>query len=250
MEMKLLMCSQIATEGVNLSTAIKKPTITALICTLNEEKNLPHVLPRIPKIVNEILIIDGHSKDKTVEIAKSLCPDVRILYQPGKGKGDALRFGIEQSKGDIIVMLDADGSMEPAEIESFIQPLLNGFDYVKGSRFMVGGGTKDMSRHRVFGNWVFTTLTNIFYGAKYTDLCYGYNAFYKNKFTGCITIEGDGFEIETEMNIKAWKNGLKVIEVPSYESERLHGVGNLRSFGDGKRILLTIMKMLFQEKAV
>jgi len=180
----------------------EKPSITLLLCTLNEEKNLPYVLPRIPKYIDEVLIVDGHSKDNTVSIARKLYPKVCVLYQPGRGKGDALRYGIEKAKGDIIVMLDADGSMDINEIPRFVEPLLNGYDFVKGSRFLSGGGTADMTRHRVFGNWVFTTLTNIFHGCKYTDLCYGYNAFWKQAFTNSVKFKGNGFEVETEINIK------------------------------------------------
>ncbi|MFZ5645019.1 MAG: glycosyltransferase family 2 protein [Bacillota bacterium] len=225
---------------------LKGHKITILLCTLNEEKNLPHVLPRLPSFAHEVLIVDGHSTDNTVKLAKKLLPKACVIFQPGRGKGDALRYGIKKAKGDIIVMLDADGSMAPEEIPRFITPLLDGCDFVKGSRFLSGGGTVDMSRHRVFGNWVFTTLTNVFYRSNYTDLCYGYNAFYKEKFLKNIDIEGNGFEIETEMNIKAWKSKLKVAEVPSFEDRRIHGEGNLRSFGDGKRILITILKMLFK----
>lgn len=221
-----------------------KSMITVLFCTLNEEKNLPYVLARIPDLVDEILIIDGHSQDNTIEVAKTLCPHARILQQPGRGKGDALRFGIKEATGDIIVMLDADGSMAPEEIPSFIEPLLNGYDFVKGSRFLHGAGTADMPAHRIFGNWVFTTLTNILHGCPYTDLCYGYNAFWKRIFK-IVEFKADGFEIETEINIKIRKAGLKVVEVPSYEAMRLNGQGNLRSFKDGWRILKTIFKEFF-----
>ncbi|MFX4262557.1 glycosyltransferase family 2 protein [Pelotomaculum propionicicum] len=220
-----------------------KVKITALLCTLNEEKNLPYVLPRLPKDIDEILIVDGRSRDKTVEAAKKLCPRARVVFQPGKGKGDALRYGIRRARGDIIVMLDADGSMAPEEIPRFVQPLLEGYDFVKGSRFLPGGGTSDMPKHRVFGNWVFTTLTNIFHRTKYTDLCYGYNAFWKKAFKK-VFFKGNGFEVETEINIKINKAGLKVIEVPSFETERLNGEGKLHSLKDGYRILSTIFKEL------
>lgn len=220
------------------------PKITVLLCTLNEEKNLPHVLPRIPPEVHEVLIVDGHSKDETVRVAKKLVPGARILFQPGKGKGDALRYGIKKATGDIIVMLDADGSMAPEEIPKFVEPLLNGYDFVKGSRFLPGGGTADMSRHRVFGNWVFTTLTNIFHRCRYTDLCYGYNAFWKKAFDK-INFKGNGFEVETEINIKIRKAGLKVAEVPSFEAERINGDGKLHSLKDGWRILSTIFREVF-----
>ena len=222
-----------------------KPKISVLFCALNEEKNLPLVLPYIPDYIDEVVIIDGHSKDNTVSLAKKLYPKAKIFYQPGKGKGDALRSGIEKATGDIIVMLDADGSMAMEEIPSFIEPLLKGNDFVKGSRFLPSGGTADMSLHRIFGNWVFTTLTNIFYGCRYTDLCYGYNAFWKESFRK-ITFKGNGFEVETEINIKIRKAGLKVVEVPSYEDSRKNGVGNLHSFKDGWRILKTIFSELWQ----
>jgi len=217
------------------------PSITVLLCTLNEEKNLPHVLPHIPDYIDEVLIVDGRSKDNTVSIAKKLCPNIRVLYQPGRGKGDALRYGIREAKGDIIVMLDADGSMAPEEIPRFVALLLNGYDFVKGSRFMSGGGTADMPTHRKFGNWVFTTLTNLFHRCRYTDLCYGYNAFWKKSFEK-VMFKGNGFEVETEINIKIRKAGLKVTEVPSYEAQRLNGNGNLHSLKDGWRILTTIFK--------
>jgi len=217
------------------------PSITVLLCTLNEEKNLPQVLPRIPDYIDEVLIVDGHSKDNTVSIAKKLYPNIRVLYQPGRGKGDALRYGIREAKSDIIVMLDADGSMAPEEIPRFVALLLNGYDFVKGSRFMSGGGTTDMSTHRKFGNWVFVTLTNLFHRCRYTDLCYGYNAFWKKSFEK-VMFKGDGFEVETEINIKIRKVGLKVTEAPSYEAQRLNGNGNLHSLKDGWRILTTIFK--------
>lgn len=215
--------------------------ITVLLCTLNEEKNLPYVLPRLPGFITEVLIVDGYSKDHTVKKARELYPEARIIYQPGKGKGDALRHGIREARGDIIVMLDADGSMAPEEIPRFIEPLLRGYDFVKGSRFLPGGGTTDMSKHRVFGNWVFTTLTNIFHRCNYTDLCYGYNAFWKKSFQK-VMFKGNGFEVETEINIKIRKAGLKVAEVPSFEAERINGEGKLHSLKDGWRILTTIFR--------
>lgn len=217
------------------------PKITALLCTLNEERNLPYVLPKIPSDVYEVLIVDGNSKDNTIKVVKQLLPSARILFQPGRGKGDALRYGIREAKGDIIVMLDADGSMAPEEIPLFVEPLLKGYDFVKGSRFLPGGGTSDMSMHRIFGNWVFTTLTNILHRCRYTDLCYGYNAFWKKAFDA-VNFNGNGFEVETEINIRIRKAGLKVAEVPSFETERINGVGNLHSLKDGWRILTTIFK--------
>ena len=146
------------------------PSITVLICTLNEEQNIAHVLTRIPSSVSEILIVDGHSTDRTIERIRELAPRARVIYQQGKGKGDAIRCGVREARGEIIVTLDADGSMDPAEITRFVQALLQGYDFAKGSRFLPGGGTDDMPRHRRFGNWCFTVLTNLLYGTKYSDI--------------------------------------------------------------------------------
>ena len=217
----------------------KRPTVTALICTLNEEENLPHVLPRLPAWIDEVLIVDGHSSDRTVERALELRPDARIIYQPGKGKGDALRYGIQEARHDIVVTLDADGSMDMAETASFVRPLLEGYDFVKGSRFLPDGGTSDMPSFRRFGNWVFTSLVNLFFKAKYTDLCYGYNAFWRKALDG-VELRSNGFDVETELNIKVWQKGLRVTEVPSHEQARRFGKGKLSSYKDGAKILRTI----------
>jgi len=77
--------------------------------TLNEAENLPHVFRRLPKGLHEVIVIDGHSTDDTVDVARQLRPDVRIVHQAGRGKGDALASGFSACTGDIIVMLDADG---------------------------------------------------------------------------------------------------------------------------------------------
>ncbi len=219
------------------------PKISVVIPAKNEEKNLPYVLLRIPE-VHEVLLVDGLSTDRTNELAKELCPSIRIVKQDGRGKGNAIRCGVKAAKGDIIVMIDADGSMDPAEIPSFVAPLLKGYDFTKGSRFIKGGGTTDMPLQRKFGNWVFVTLVNLLYRGRYTDLCYGYNAFWKDAYDQ-LSIVSDGFEIETELNVKALKNNLKVTEVPSFEKPRISGAGNLRAFQDGKRIIKAIFKLRF-----
>jgi glycosyltransferase involved in cell wall biosynthesis len=223
-----------------------RPRVSVIICTRNEAENLPLVLPGVQNGVDEVLLVDAHSQDGTEEAARKLCPDIRIVYQPGKGKGDALRYGFEQATGDIIVTLDADGSMDPKEISSFVTPLMDGYDFVKGSRFIKGGGTSDMPRHRIIGNRFFVILTNMLYSTRYTDLAYGYNSVKKSALKA-ITLTSDGFEIETELNIKAAKAGLKVKEVPSIEAKRLSGKGGLRSLPDGWRILQTILRERFRD---
>lgn len=195
------------------------PSVTILICALNEEENLPQVLPKIPNWVSEVLLVDGHSKDKTVEVAQQLCPVIHIISQPGKGKGDALKYGVAQASGEIIVTLDADGQTSPEDIDRFIEPLIKGYDLVKGSR-LVHGKPVSMSRFRWVGNKVLAITSNVLFGTKYTDICSGYNAFRKSAFLS-LNLTCDGFEMEQQMLVKAKKAGLKVAEVSHQDHGRL-----------------------------
>ncbi len=224
-----------------------KPRITLVIPTLNEAENLPYVLPFVPEMVDEVLLVDGHSTDDTIEVARRLCPDIRVVMQEGRGKGSALRTGFKAATGDIIVMLDADGSTDPREIPVYVGALLSGADFVKGSRFMQGGGTADMPFHRRMGNWGFVTLVRILFGGHYTDLCYGYSAFWSD-VVPMLELDGSGFEIETMMNIRALCNDLKVAEVPSFEAPRVFGTGRLRTIPDGWRVLKTIFREFRQKR--
>jgi glycosyltransferase involved in cell wall biosynthesis len=218
-----------------------RPTVSVVIPTLNEELNLPYVLPKISAWIDEIVIVDGHSTDRTLDIAVELLPDVKIVHQPGKGKGDALRAGFEAARGDVIVMLDADGSTDPGEIPSFVGALASGADFVKGTRFAQGAGTADMSIGRRLGNLGFVWTVRILFGGRFSDLCYGYIAFWK-RVLPLLELDSDGFEIETQMNLQALRAGLKVVEVPSYERPRIHGTSNLRTFPDGWRVAKTILR--------
>jgi glycosyltransferase involved in cell wall biosynthesis len=220
------------------------PRVTAVIPALNEAGNLAHVLPYIPADVDDVILVDGRSTDDTVEVARMLMPGIRVVTQLGRGKGAALRTGFAAARGQIIVMLDADGSTDPREIPAFVAALTSGADFVKGSRFLKGGGTADMPIHRKMGNWGFVTLVRLLFGGRYTDLCYGYNAFWADALP-CLQLDGDGFEIETIMNIRALRAGLRVVEVPSFEHRRVVGVGRLRTIPDGWRVLKAIFRERF-----
>jgi len=213
--------------------------VSVVVPALNEAENLPHVLPRIPSWVHEVILVDGYSTDGTIEVARNLWPEIRVVPQDGRGKGAALRTGFQAATGDIIVMLDADGSTDPAEIPVFVGALLAGADFVKGSRFLQGGGTADMSFHRRMGNWGFILLVRLLFGGYYSDLCYGYNAFWTDAVR-ILEPDGDGFEIETILNVRALRKGLKVAEVPSFEAPRVYGTSRLRTIPDGWRVLKTI----------
>jgi glycosyltransferase involved in cell wall biosynthesis len=222
------------------------PRVSVVIPTLNEEKNLRFVLPYIPDWVYEVIIVDGHSTDFTREVACAMRSDIRIVEAKARGKGVALCAGFDAAEGDIIVMMDADGSMNPQEMDLFVGALRSGADYVKGSRFIQGGGTSDMTFIRKMGNYALTMAVKLLYGGQYTDLCYGYNAFWKRALY-VLEPECTGFEIETLMNIRALRSNLKVTEVPSYESDRVHGLSNLKPFRDGWRVLKTILRERWSE---
>jgi glycosyltransferase involved in cell wall biosynthesis len=213
--------------------------VSVVIPTLNEAKNLPHVLVRLPRGLHELIVVDGHSTDETVAVARRLRPDARIVLQPGRGKGNAFAAGFATCTGDVVVTLDADGSADALEIPRFVAALINGADFVKGSRFAQGGGSSDITLLRRLGNRGLVGLVNALYRTRYTDLCYGFNAFWAS----CIPylrVDCDGFEIETLMNVRIAKAGLVVHEVPSRERDRIFGSSNLNAARDGSRVLAAI----------
>ena len=215
-------------------------SVSVVIAAMNEAENLPHVFARLPEGLHEVILVDGHSVDDTVAVARSLRPDVRILWQTGRGKGNALADGFAVCTGEVIVAMDADGSTDAAEIPRFVAALCNGADFVKGSRFAQGGSSADITRARAVGNHVLNAFVNALYGTHYTDLCYGYNAFWA-RCLPYMHVDCDGFEVETLINVRIAKAGLVVHEVPSFEHARLHGVSNLHAVRDGSRVLRTIV---------
>jgi glycosyltransferase involved in cell wall biosynthesis len=217
------------------------PSVSVVVPAMNEARNLAHVFASIPAWVDEVVLVDGRSTDDTVAEARRLLPDVRVVTQQGRGKGDALRAGFAAANSDIIVMIDADGSTDGAEITRFVAALLSGADYVKGSRFASGGGSDDITPMRRFGNLVLSGLVNLLFGTRYTDLCYGYNAFWARHLEA-LDLDCEGFEVETVMNIRAACAGLRVHEVPSHEYSRIHGISNLHVVRDGWRIAKVIAR--------
>lgn len=218
-----------------------RASISVIIPTLNEAMNLPWVLRRMPSYVDEVVIVDGRSEDHTVDVARALRVDVVVVAEHRKGKGVAVRAGFAAASGDIIVMLDADGSMDPQEIGWFVSPLQHDYDFVKGSRYVTGGGSEDLTFLRSAGNRALTVLANTVLHSNYSDLCYGYIAF-RRECLEVLQLESDGFEIETELIVRAARAGLRIAEVPSNELDRISGVSHLQTFRDGWRVLGTLAR--------
>lgn len=233
---------------------LRSPRVSVVVPTRNEASNLPLVFSRLPGDLFEVLVVDGHSTDGTIDVARTLLPEVRIVDQQGRGKGDALALGFAEARGDIVVTLDADGSADAAEIPRFVAALVAGADFAKGSRFLHGGGSCDITFTRKLGNRALCAIANHAYGARFTDLCYGFNAFWLDCLdhlgsawpwfgAGDRPAEfGTGFEVETVINLRSVKGGLVVWEVPSYECRRLHGASNLHAVRDGLRIVRTLWR--------
>ena len=223
------------------SEARTRPTVSAVVPALNEGRCIGWVLERVPACVDEILVVDGRSTDDTIEAALRARPDTRVVHEPRPGKGRALRTGFEHSSGDYVVMLDADGSMEPREVTRYVGLLDRGYDLVKGSRFAAGGGTSDISRLRAVGNLALLGVANRMYRASFTELCYGYMAF-RRAVLPQLRLSAEGFEIETQIVAHALRAGLRIAEVPSFEAERRAGESNLRTFRDGSRVLGELLR--------
>jgi glycosyltransferase involved in cell wall biosynthesis len=237
-----------------------------VVPALNEARNLPWVLHRLPQGLHEVVLVDGGSTDGTVEVAKEHRPGIRVVGQHAPGKGAALAAGLTAATGDIVVMIDADGSMDPREIPAFVGSLVAGADLVKGSRYVAGAKSHDLTFLRNFGNKVLSITANLLHRQRWSELCYGYAAMWVDILDRMEIAElargneaelvqlrakqgpkrpiayGHGFEIEALLFCRAARNGLRVVEVASNEYERRHGESNLVTFRDGFRVLGAVFR--------
>jgi glycosyltransferase involved in cell wall biosynthesis len=231
----------------------RDPRVSVVIPARNEARNLEIILPMLPPVY-EVILVDGNSVDDTIATAQRLMPTIKVVQQTRKGKGNALACGFEAVTGDVVVMFDADCSADAAEIPRFVQALTDGADVAKGTRYAHGGGSDDITIIRGLGNKGLNMVSNFLLRAKYTDLCYGYNAFWADTLPtiGLLSSTlpqptdgsmrwGDGFEIETILTCRWSAAEFAITEVGSHEKLRVHGTSNLNAVSDGIRVLKSIM---------
>ncbi len=219
-------------------------TVSVVVPTLNEAANIGWALSRLPAGIDEVILVDGRSTDGTVEAALRMRPDVKVVRETRLGKGAALRAGFAAATGDYIVMIDADGSMHPEEIALYVAYLEAGYDFVKGSRFMLSGGSDDMTRVRKVGHWPLLAFVKYGFRVRFTDLCYGFCGF-RRSCLPALRLTADGFEIESELILRAVRARLRIAEVPTWELPRLSGESNLHAGRDGLRILRVLLRERF-----
>ena len=229
-------------------------SVSLIIPAMNESATLTSIIDSVPSYVDEIIVIDGRSKDDTFEIASNHPRVNKVLRQRSRGKGAALSLGFAMATCDLVAIIDADGSMDPAELKDFLN-LFPQAEIVKGSRSKKLGGTSaDLTIFRDLGNRLLTKLCNFWFKENWTDLAYGY-AVVDRKALGQLGLSsydemgsvfghksyGQGFEIEALIFCRSSKWGFRVLEVASAEHRRISGSSNLRAIRDGFRVLSAII---------
>jgi len=219
---------------------------TIVIPTRNEERMIKEIIDGCRPFGDEVLVVDGHSTDKTRDIARAC--EARVVLDNKKGKGDGLRVALRESKGDIVVFIDADGSHDPKDIPKMIAPIQQGqADLVVGSR-MRGGSDElhgDIGKFiRIIGSDIITLSINYRFGVRLTDSQNGFRAI-RRKVGLAIDLKEDIFTIEQEMIIKTLKNGYKIEEIPSHEYERKFGDSGIVVWKVAHRYVWCLIKNIF-----
>ena len=216
------------------------PKVSVIIPALNEVGSIGAVLNDIPKDrVDEVLVADGGSTDGTVELVTKL--GYSIITQAQKGFGAAIDNGFKQAKGDIVVVLNADGSQNPKDIPKLLDKIDEGYDLVLASRYSPGGGSEEDTFTHFIGNKIFTFLCNMIYKVNVSDVLYFFLAARKEIFEKVKTnCPHAGYCVE--LPIKTRRAGFRIGEIPSFEKKRTAGKAKVHTFSTGFKILMTLLK--------
>lgn len=226
-----------------------QPRVSVIVPAKDEAENIRAILPYLSSFY-EVIVVVGEDDDASAEAARAALPFAKVVYQTRQGKGNALVCGFEKANGDVIVTFDIDGSADPHEIPRFVEALTRGADLAKGSRFCAGGGSQDITQFRSVGNYGLNVLASGLTGTRFSDLCYGFNAFWADQLPLLCLPDpdaegpqyGDGFEIEAMIIGRFAIAKAIIIEVPSYEYDRYIGESNLNAIKDGFRVLGTLLR--------
>jgi glycosyltransferase involved in cell wall biosynthesis len=214
--------------------------VSIIVPTLNEAVGARVLLTDVPDWIDEVIVVDGRSTDGTLDAVRDACPRALCLTQQGKGKGDAIKLGLASASGDIVVTMDGDLSMSLVDAGRLVDKLVEGHDFVKGSRALPGGGSADFTPARRFGSWALTKVAAMIFGTAYSDITYGFNAYWRTIIVDSSTLS-DGFEFEVQAAIRSVRAGLRTAEVACFEEPRVGGESKLHAALDGWRILKAIL---------
>jgi glycosyltransferase involved in cell wall biosynthesis len=228
------------------STLMNDNIVSVIIPAYNEEETIEEILLRTNKTMEnlgfpyEIIVVDDGSTDKTRLLAERQKATI-LNYGTNKGKGYALRTGIQKATGNIIITMDADGSHQPEEIPQLVKPLLSGVDIVAGSRFLGNRENGSIKKLNILGNNIFNLLILLLTKKQITDSQTGFRALKKKVFQE-IEITSEGYQIETELTVKTLRNGYTIQEEPITCEKRRNGLSHLNPLSDGFKIFKTILK--------
>jgi len=221
-------------------------SVSVVIPVFNEELTIGDIVARTRstleqfKLPYEVLVIDDGSVDRSAEIAQT--SEAHVLREAHQGKGHALRLGFERAKGDVIVTLDSDGSHQPEEIPLILRCMMEKkVDFAIGSRFF----DTDVNNAKIpnvnrIGNRMFSDLIQLFTGVKISDSQSGFRAI-KSSVIKKMRLNSRGYEVESEMLVKALKMGVRVAEIPVSFEQRTVGKSKLDPLKDGTKILYSII---------
>lgn len=220
-------------------------SISIVIPAKDEEKTIGQIIEAVKQYGSDVLVVDGHSKDKTADMAKQ--HGARVVLDNKIGKGDAIRVGLKEAAGNIIVFMDADGSHDPADIPKLIQPILdNQADLVMGSRMRGGSdelhGTPE-EMLRLWGSEIITLAINLRFGQRMTDYQNGFRAI-RASTAKSLRLAEKHTTIEQEMSIECLLKKFRVTEVPTHEYRRAYGDSHISLWRHGPRYVYSLAKKL------
>ena len=216
--------------------------LTLIIPAKEEAESLPKVLLELKNYSCKIVIILEQSDIKTLEAIKNF--ECKIVYQSGRGYGNALIEGIKNVETNYLCIFNADGSFDPKYLDEMLKLSENNTDFVFASRYMKGAGSEDDTFLTIIGNYFFSIFGKIFFSLKISDILFTYLLGKTQSFKR-LNLQSDDFCLCVEMPIKAKRLGLSMKDIPSFERSRIAGKKKVNEFRDGFKILIFMIKSLF-----